>query len=174
MVAIVLIQMNVSAVISIHIPFGGDNHFDAGLGTETAQTPSGMQAIADLMAQLQSATNANGSLIDQVSFLSLNVFGRTLGPANTDGRQHNDKHQLSLAIGKPFAGGIIGGVGPVGSDFGALSIDSTSGAPNGDIAPGDTLGAFGKTMMAAVGIDQTTIDSAIATGKVVQAALATP
>jgi hypothetical protein len=170
--AIVLIQMNVSAVISIHIPFGGDNHFDSNLSTEAAQTPTGMQSIADLMTQLQTATNANGSLIDQVSFLSLNVFGRTLGPANTDGRQHNGMHQLSLAIGKPFAGGIIGGVGPVGNDFGAVSIDSMSGAANGDIAPTDTLASFGKTMLSAVGIDQGYIDSVIPTGKVVKAALA--
>ena len=45
--------------------------------------------------------------------MSLNVFGRTLGPGNTDGRQHNQNHQVSITIGKPFAGGVIGGVGPV-------------------------------------------------------------
>ena len=169
--AVVLIQMNVSAVISIHIPFGGDNHADAGLAAETAQTPTGLQSIADLMSKLSSTSNANGSLIDQVSFLSLNVFGRTLGPSNTAGRNHNNNHQLSLAIGKPFSGGIIGGVGPVGTDFGALSIDSTSGAGNGDILPTDTLASFGKTVMTAVGIDSTYIDSVIPSGKVVKAAL---
>ena len=52
-----------------------------------------------------------------------NVFGRTLGPGSTGGRQHNGNHQVSIAIGKPFRGGVIGGVGPVGGDFGALPID---------------------------------------------------
>ena len=169
--AIVLIQMNVSAVITIHIPFGGDNHFDSNLSTETAQTPTGLKSIADLMAQLATNSNANGSLSDQVSFLSLNVFGRTLGPGNTDGRQHNDLHQVSLAIGKPFLGGIVGGVGPDGGDFGCLSIDSTTGAANGDIGPTDTLAAFGKTMMSAVGIDDGYIASVIPTGKIVRGAL---
>jgi hypothetical protein len=162
--AIVLIQMNVTPVVAIHIPFGGDNHNDTGLALEAAQTVTGVGAIASLMSQLQTATNAKGSLADQVSFVSLNVFGRTLGPANTDGRQHNPNHQLSLTIGKPFAGGIVGGVGPVAGDFGALPI--------GSIAPTDTLASFGKTVMSAVGVDSTAINSAIISGKVVAAAIA--
>src|SRR5262249_56982336 len=97
-----------------------------------------------------------------------NVFGRTLGPTNTDGRQHNPNHQVSIAIGKPFTGGVIGGVGPVGNDFGALPIDSTSGAPNGDIKPVDTLASFGKTVMSAVGIDGGYIEKVIPSGKVVK------
>ena len=48
--AITLIQMNVTPVIAIHIPFGGDNHRDVGLATETAQTVSGVATIAALMA----------------------------------------------------------------------------------------------------------------------------
>ena len=40
--AIVLIQMNVTPVVAIHIPFGGDNHNDTGLATEAAQTVSGL------------------------------------------------------------------------------------------------------------------------------------
>ena len=41
-----LIQMKVTPVVAIHIPFGGDNHHDAALATETAQTVSGVAAIA--------------------------------------------------------------------------------------------------------------------------------
>ena len=62
---------------------------------------------------------AAAGLADSVTFMSLNVFGRTLGPGNADGRQHNENHQVSIAIGKPFRGGVIGGVIPVGKDFGA-------------------------------------------------------
>jgi hypothetical protein len=172
--AIVLIQMNVTPVVAIHIPFGGDNHNDTALTNETTQTLSGVGAIAYLMSQLQSTQNANGSLIDQVSFISLNVFGRTLGPSNTDGRQHNPNHQVSLAIGKPFSGGIIGGVAPVQNDFGCLPINSQTGAgtTGGDIQTTDTLASFGKTVMTAVGIDSGFINANITSGKVVKAALA--
>lgn len=167
--AIALIQMNVTPVIAIHIPFGGDNHTDAGLANEARQTVSGVAAIGSLMTQL-----ATAGLADRVSFLSLNVFGRTLGPSNTDGRQHNANHQVSIAIGAPFRAGVIGGVGPVGSDYGALAIDARTGAGGrgGDIAPGDTLASFGKTALAAVGIDAAAIAAAIEPGKVVPAALA--
>jgi hypothetical protein len=112
--AVALIQMNVTPVIAIHIPFGGDNHNDALLANEAKQTVSGVAAIGSLMSQLAAA-----GLSDQVTFLSLNVFGRTLGPSNTDGRQHNQNHQVSIAIGKPFKGGVIGGVAPVAGAAGA-------------------------------------------------------
>ena len=167
--AITLIQMKVSPVIAIHIPFGGDNHRDVGLATETAQTVSGVATIASLMQQLASA-----GLQDQVTFMSLNVFGRTLGPGNTDGRQHNPNHQVSITIGKPFRGGVIGGVGPVAPDYGALPIDSKTGAgsTSGDIRAVDTLAAFGQTMLAAIGADPTVITSPKSTGAVITPALA--
>jgi hypothetical protein len=166
--AMTLVQMRVTPVIAIHIPFGGDNHHDASLATETTQTLSGVAAIGGLMSQLASA-----GLSDQVTFMTLNVFGRTLGPVNTDGRQHNENHQVSVVIGKPFRGGVIGGVGPVAGDYGALAIDSKSGhgVAGGDIAATDSLASFGKTAMAAVGIDATTISTAITSGTVIAPAL---
>jgi hypothetical protein len=167
--AIALIQMKVTPVISIHIPFGGDNHRDVGLATETAQTVSGVATIASLMQQLAAA-----GLADSVTFISLNVFGRTIGPGNTDGRQHNPNHQVSITIGKPFRGGVIGGVAPVGADYGALAIDSGTGegVASGDVAPVDTLPSFGRTMLTAVGVDAATVTSVISGGKAIAAALA--
>ncbi len=167
--AITLIQMNVTPVISVHIPFGGDNHRDIGLATETAQTVSGVAAIASLLQQLASA-----NLADAVTFMSLNVFGRTIGPGNTDGRQHNPNHQVSIAIGKPMRGGVIGGVAPVQNDYGALPIDSKSGTgtAGGDIRALDTLGSYGKTILAGVGVDSSVIESQITSGQVIAAALA--
>jgi hypothetical protein len=166
--AITLIQMNVTPVISIHIPFGGDNHRDLGLATETAQTVAGVALIGSLMQQL-----ATAGLADRVTLVSLNVFGRTIGPGNTDGRQHNPNHQVSIAIGKPFRGGVIGGVAPVGTDYGALAISSAdgTGAAGGDIPAVETLGAFGKTLLAAVGVDAATVATSITSGKVISAAL---
>jgi hypothetical protein len=164
-----LIQMKVTPVVTIHIPFGGDNHRDVALQTETAQTVSGVAAISSLMSQLASV-----GLQDQVTFMSLNVFGRTIGPGNADGRQHNPNHQVSISIGKPFLGGVIGGVAPVGNDYGALPIDSNSGlgSRSGDIAAVNTLASFGQTMLAAVGVDPVVASSQISVGQVVGAALA--
>jgi hypothetical protein len=121
------------------------------------------------MSQLASA-----GLQDQVTFLSLNVFGRTIGPGNDNGRQHNPNHQVSLAIGKPFRGGIIGGVAPVQGDYGALAIDSKTGAGSsgGDISAVDSLASFGKTVLAAVGVDSATIGANITSGQVIAPALA--
>lgn len=167
--AIALIQMNVSPVVTIHIPFGGDNHADPNLADEAAETIAGVASIGSLMAQLQTA-----GLQDRVTFMSLNVFGRTLGnnggqPATT-GRTHNPNHQVSLSIGKPFVGGVVGGIARVGNDFGATSINPTTGAggTGGAIAAVDTLAAFGRTMLAGVGADTTEVTR----GQVVQAALA--
>ena len=167
--AIALIKMKVTPVVAIHIPFGGDNHNDNGLTTESAQTQSGVQNINTLMAALGSA-----GLTDQVTFMTLNVFGRTLGPGNTDGRSHNQNHQVSITIGKGFKGGIIGGVGPVGNDYGALAIDSKTGkgTPSGDIRPDGTLASFGRTALSAFGVDPAVIQTQITSGTVIPAALA--
>jgi hypothetical protein len=167
--AITLIQMNVTPVVAVHIPFGGDNHRDPGLKTETAQTISGVATVSSMMAQLASA-----GLADRVSFMSLNVFGRTLGPANTDGRQHNPNHQVSIAVGKPFRGGVVGGIAPSMGDYAAQPFDSASGhvSASGDVPPLSSLGAFAQTMLAAVGVPPSTITARVTDGKIVQAALA--
>jgi hypothetical protein len=168
--AITLIQMKVTPVLSIHIPFGGDNHSDANLANETTQTVAGVATIASLMSQLQAA-----GLADQVTFMTLNVFGRTIGPSNTMGRQHNPNHQVSITIGKPFKGGIIGGVAPVEGDYGAVAFDSKSGAASasGDVPPNASLASFGQTMLAAVGTPAASIATQVTSGVVVSGALAT-
>lgn len=162
--AVVLIQMNVTPVIAIHIPFGGDNHSDPGLANEALQTTSGLGSIALLMSQLKATSNARGRLFDQTSLITLNVFGRTLAAVHTDGRDHNPNHQVSLAIGKPFKAGVFGGLAPVGNDFGATKI--------GDIEPVASLASFGQTVMSAVGVEQATISKSITAGKVITQALA--
>jgi len=167
--AITLVQMKVSPVVAIHIPFGGDNHRDPGLANEAAQTISGVATIASLMRQLASA-----GLADRVTFMTLNVFGRTLGPGNGNGRAHNSNHQVSLTIGKPFRGGVVGAVGRVDVDYGSLPIDAATGvgSAGGDIRPLDTLAAFAQSALAAIGGDSSVITSPGGTAKVVTGALA--
>jgi hypothetical protein len=166
--AVTLIRMNVSPVISMHIPFGEDNHSDMNLAKESSQTVSGVGSIASLMAQLQSA-----GLQDKVTFMTLNVFGRTLmtngGSSAANGRAHNGNHQVSVTIGAPFKAGVIGGVAPVAGDYGATAIDSATGAStgSGDISAVDSLGAFSKTLLQSVGADP----SVVSQGKVISAAL---
>ena len=172
--ALTLIQMKVSPVISIHINFGGDNHRDIGpmgqgLYAEATQTVTGVASIASLMSQLKSL-----NLQDQVSFMSLNVFGRTLGPANTEGRQHNANHHVALAIGSAFKGGVYGAVAPLGADYGATPMSSKTGAggTSGDIEPVDTLSAWAMTMMASIGADPSVITPPVMTGKAITSVLA--
>jgi hypothetical protein len=166
--AVTLIQMKVAPVISIHIPFGGDNHRDPGLATETAETVSGVQTIAALMQALDSA-----GLTDSVLFATLNVFGRTLGPGNADGRQHNENHQVSLTIGKSIRGGVVGGLTRVAKDYGATGIDSKTGTASsaGDISSIDTLASYGRTLLAAVGVESSVIETQITSGSVVTGVL---
>ncbi len=195
--AIALIKMNVTPVLTIHIPFGGDNHRDTALSTETQQTTgvgntgtgysaatglTGVPAIAWLMNQLYA-----NNLQNQVTFMSLNVFGRTLATSTgcSTGRQHNPNHHVAITIGSGFKGGVVGGVAPMTSsggsctegastcDYGAVSFDSTTGAGSsgGDVSPAASLPSWGQTMMAAVGIDSETITSSITTGKVITGAL---
>jgi hypothetical protein len=175
--AVTLIQLNVSPCIAIHIPFGGDNHGDPNLATEYQQTITGIGAtaadggggstpttgIAYLLALLQ-----NAGLQDQVSFTSLNVFGRTLGGAG-NGRGHNANHHVSVCIGKPFKGGVIGGIQPEGSDFGAQPITASSGT----VASSDTIYAYAMTMLQAVGAPSSVVQSVMSTtGQVITDALA--
>ena len=83
-------------------------------------------------------------------------------------------HQVSITIGKPFKGGIIGGVAPVQSDYGAVNVNPQTGAGSsgGSIQAVDTLAAFGMTMLASIGADPTVITAPQSTGAVVKAALA--
>jgi hypothetical protein len=178
---IALILMKVSPVVVVHFPFGGDNHSDNNFMNEASQTVSGMMAIRDLFNQLPQAANGVTDLTKSVSFISLNVFGRTMDASkNTSGRNHNPDHEVSMMIGPGFNGSVCGGVnapntkmGQTGGDWGCMPIDSTTGlgTSSGDIAPLDTLGSWAKTVMRGVGIDQATVDTSITSGKVIKAAL---
>jgi hypothetical protein len=165
--AAALIKMKVAPVVSIHIPFGGDNHRDPGLAKEAAETIAGVAAIDSLLQKL-----GEFGLTDQVTFAMMNVFGRTL-TLRQQGRAHHADHHVSVLIGKGIRPGVVGGLAPLGPDFGATDIDSASGrsAPGGDIPVVDSMSAMAKTLGSALGIDPAELDANIDGGKIVTAAL---
>jgi hypothetical protein len=174
--AAALIAANVTSVVTIKIPFGGDNHSDQNLQAEADQHVSGVQAIQTLMANLKSL-----GLQDKVTFATWNVFGRNLNAiakvTNRAGRDHFGNHAVTVMIGKNVAPGVIGG--PAASSSGAYvasAIDSSTGAASstGDIPADATHDAAARTLAAALGIPATVAANDFTTsagGKVVAAAL---
>lgn len=169
--AVTLIRMKVAPVVSVHIPFGGDNHGDKNLAKETEETVSGVATLGRLWSHLVAA-----GLQDRVSFLSLNVFGRPLSPPNQDGRDHNGNHNTAIMFGRPFRGSVVGGVTPMDNDYGATSIDSKTGRSvlreGGDIRFADTLGAMAHTFARGVGVEAADLGPRIAGLRYVRSALA--
>jgi hypothetical protein len=174
--AAALIAANVTPVVTIRIPFGGDNHSDQNLQAEADQHVSGVQAIQTLMGNLKSL-----NLQDKVTFATWNVFGRNLNAlskvTSRAGRDHYGNHAVTVMIGKNVSPGITGG--PVTDSTGAYvasPIDSSSGAASssGDIAADSTHDAAARTLAAALGIPASVMANdfvASAGGKVVASAL---
>ncbi len=168
--AVALIKMNVAPVVTIRIPFGGDNHTDDQLmRSEVPQHATAIAQIGVLMESLRAA-----GLQDQVTFAAYNVFGRTLKKNGLEGRDHWGSHHATVMMGKQIRAGVIGGLEPKAMDYYATPIDSASGLPRpggGDIPFGETLAAMGKTLGAALGIAPDALDRNISGGKVVSAAV---
>jgi hypothetical protein len=165
--ALALFQMNLAPAVSIHIPWGGDNHGDANLNGEATAHVAALATINSLYTQMASL-----GLTDKVTFLQLNVFGRTL--TRTSGRDHNANHQGITMIGKGFKGGVVGSVVKTGNDFGSTAIDSATGAgtASGDVPFLETFAAFGKTFGRGVGVTNDFLETNITGGKAVPAVIA--
>ena len=174
--AAALIAANVTPVVTIHIPFGGDNHSDQNLQAEADQHVSGVQALQTLMGDLKSL-----NLQDKVTFATWNVFGRNLNAiskvTNRAGRDHYGNHAVTVIVGKNVSPGVTGG--PVTDATGAYvasAIDSSSGAASssGDIPADSTHDAAARTLAAVLGIPASVVANdfvASAGGKVVASAL---
>ncbi len=175
--AAALISANVTPVVTMRIPFGGDNHTDQDLQNEADQHVSGVQGIQAVMDAL-----AMLSLTDKVTFATLNVFGRNLNGISKvesrTGRDHYGNHSVTVMIGKNVAPGVIGGVTPGSSGaYVASDIDSATGAAvtGGDIPVAETHVAAARTLGAVLGIPETVLADdfvASAGGKLVPVALA--
>ena len=170
----IVAAMGVAPVITVRIPFGGDNHRDTNLVRETEETITGVAALGELVAQAD-ALRLEGVLRHDVVVGSLNVFGRTmsLGRKGYGGRDHNARHHVTVLIGDAFRAGVIGGVTRANRDWGAMPIDSATGegAPDGDIAYEDTFACVAKTLGTALGVPQPTLDEDITAGRVLDVML---
>lgn len=166
--AVALIKLKVAPVVTIHLPFGGDNHNDSDLTVEAQDTVDSIGTLGTLWTEL----TAQG-LQDQVTFASLNVFGRTLKRNTGGGRNHNQHHHVMTLFGKHVKGGVIGGVEEVERDFGATAIASATGKsdPGGDIDALSSLESAAKTLAAALQLPSERIDARIAGGKIVTSAI---
>jgi hypothetical protein len=162
--AALLIKMNVTPVVTIHLPFSGDNHSDNNFTNEATQTAASVNNIKNLMTKL-----AGYGLQDKVTFATLNVFGRQFDTQN--GRGHNASHSVSLMIGKGFKGAVVGGLLPGGH---ASDIDSATGqaAENGDLAAGDSLASVAKTLGAGIGLTDAQLNDQITSGVAIRSVIA--
>jgi hypothetical protein len=162
--AALLIKMNVTPVVTIHLPFSGDNHSDNNFTNEATQTVASVNNIKLLMSKL----NTYG-LADKVTFATLNVFGRTFNTLN--GRGHNASHSVSLMIGKGFKGGVVGGILPGGH---AADIEAATGlaSESGDLAAGDSLASVAKTLGMGIGLTDAQVNDQITSGVPVRSVLA--
>lgn len=162
--AALLIKMNVTPVVTIHLPFSGDNHSDNNFANEATQTAASVNNIKALMSKLQSY-----GLQDKVTFATLNVFGRTF--ADLNGRGHNASHSVALMIGKGFKGSVIGGIVPGGH---AADIESSTGraAPGGDVPTSESLASVAKTLGLGIGLTDAQLDDQITSGKAIRSAIA--
>jgi hypothetical protein len=186
--AAALIAANVTPVVTMRIPFGGDNHTDGTLTNETndhIDNNNRFSGVAGVMRVIQALTDMG--LQDKVTFATLNVFGRNLNGIDKvmqkSGRDHYGNHSVALMIGKNVVPGVYGGVAPITSRgttmaLGATDIDSATGnavLPGmGDIPSAQTPVAMARTLGAALGIPQSALDADFiqaAGGKVVPAAV---
>ncbi len=169
--ALTLFMMRLTSVATVHIPFGGDSHFDADLIKEADETVAALQTLKTFYDELE-----NSPLRDQLVVANLNVFGRTLKKKNTEGRDHNLNHHAMMITGAGVGAGVYGGLEPSGNDIGATDIDSATGAgvAGGDIPKNESLEATSKTLATIIGVPDEAIERRIIGGKIIAPLIASP
>jgi hypothetical protein len=171
--AVALIQLNIAPVVTLGLPFGGDNHQDTDLDDEVTETTASIATLAFLWDRLKAA-----GLQDKVTFATLNTFGRSLVRSTSGGRNHNGLHHTMCVFGSSIKPGVVGGIAPTTStgsiqEFRAASINSVTGGTSGatDVPYEQSLAAVGKTLAKAVGVSDAKIELRISTGKIISGAL---
>ncbi len=162
--AAILAAARVAPVMTVRIPFGGDNHQDSELTDETAQTTAGVAAIGDFWNGLVAA-----GIEDDVTFGLLNVFGRRLMRNTAGGRDHNRNHGVMIAFGPRVRGGVYGSVEVIA---GAAQSQPIPAADGGEIAPENSLEAVGTSLGIALGHDPEAIGQQITGGQLIDGFIA--
>ena len=129
--AVALAKLEIAPVITINIPFGGDNHQDNGLINEERDTLSGVAHIADLWDKLGGLNIRN-----KVTFATMNVFGRRSYLNSRGGRDHNRHHSVMVAFGNQIQGGVYGGMNSNGEarNIGNINVNSSMEAAGFSLA----------------------------------------
>lgn len=166
--AAALASLRVAPAMILTLPFGGDNHADPELAREAEETLEGLAAIGLLWAEL-----GRYGLIDAVTVVQWNVFGRTLGTDGDTGRDHNGKAHTTMMFGPRVRAGVVGGMARDDRDWAARPFDARTGRPvdRGGVAIEDGLASVGRTLCTAVGLAAPDIDAAVSGGQVIAAAL---
>jgi len=160
--AVALAKLKIAPVITINIPFGRDNHQDSTLAVEAEQTRSGVATINSLWEELERA-----GLTEQVTFATMNVFGRTLSRNGAGGRNHNRRHAVMAAFGPQVRAGVYGGALANGS---CSHIDPMTGAAidSGGILPEHSMESMGKSLAVALGHSRDVAEVRIRGGQVIE------
>jgi len=166
--AAVAVRLGIAPVVAIHIPFGGDNHFDGGLRQEAEEIHSGIGHVASLWSHLSAYGVAERSC-----FAQLSVFGRTLKRDGRTGRDHWPLHNAALLMGAPFKGGVVGGLIARDGDYAAQSIDSRTGiaSERGDIEVAASQSSVLRTLGQGLGIEVTLLEKKLPGSKPVRSSL---
>ncbi|MEM9069838.1 MAG: hypothetical protein AAGE52_15100 [Myxococcota bacterium] len=165
--AIALIRLRVAPVMSVNLPFGGDNHGDPNLDREGEEYRVGIDAIRVLFEEAAAA-----GLADQIAFATLSIFGRSLRRFN-NGRTHHPVHSTMMLYAPGIRGGVFGGVADDGRHGFLRAYDSRTGVPaeDGDVTIETSLPSVGKTLACAAGVPLAEVDEAITEGTVIAGAL---
>ena len=169
--AVAMMKLNLSPVILVHFGFGGDNHNDAELAEEELESVAAIEAIGVLWDELVAA-----GLENRATFVTFDVFGRTLVRNAAGGRDHQANHHVMAMFGPCVRPGVVGGVEKVGAGgrpFAAQPIDAATGraAPDGDVPRDASLTAAAATLAAATGVPTDRIEQRVVGGKIVAGAL---
>ena len=149
--AVALAKLNITPVITVNIPFGGDNHQDVGLIRERDDAISGVEAIKSLWNRLNALEIQN-----QVTFATMNVFGRRGYTNQRGGRDHNAHHAVMVTFGSEIQGGVYGRMNAQGR---ATTI--------GQVQVGRTMEAAGTSLAHALGHRPDRMNTRIPNGRLI-------
>jgi len=158
--ALILAKLRLAPTIITGYALGGDNHSDADLTQESAET---LQMVKALDTYWKNAGDLG--VLDDVVFATVDVFGRGCRRGVKGGRGHHGDMTAGLVLGAHLQGGVVGGITTESGTARASGIHSaTGGATDADVAPEDTLRSYYKTLLRVAGVPAERREVRIPTG----------